>query len=107
MDAMAGMPCAARVASFVGRPCSGRATVVGAHLPGVPGKGMSTKPTDLAVIAACHACHQIIDRVDLATWEAITSRYPAAYANQLLRALVETQSRLVALGIITVKGSDQ
>lgn len=96
MKAMADMPCTLRIASFAGVPCAAQETVIGAHLP-VFGKGTSTKVTDLAVVACCASCHAILDGklgVDL------RDRYPHAYMERLLFALVETQSRLVMAGVL-------
>ena len=101
MQAADGQPCSLRIASFVGRTCQG--SVVGCHLP-VIGRGVATKATDLAVAFGCQACHDILDGRNQNVQAAIIDKYPAAYANRLLNALVETQARLVGMGIITVEG---
>jgi hypothetical protein len=103
MAAADGQPCSLRIASFVGLSCAG--SVVGCHLP-VIGKGISTKVTDLAVAFGCHICHEILDGRAQNLQEQIIDKYPAAYANRLLNALVETQARLVGMGIITVEGAE-
>jgi hypothetical protein len=104
MAAMAGFPCAARVSSlFPGYTCSSQPTVVGCHV-GNFGKGISTKTTDMAVIAGCAHCHAIIDGVDRHRRDFIEVNYSTAYVNRLLMGLIETHARLVAAGIITVKG---
>lgn len=102
MESARGMPCSLRVASFVGLPCSGNHTVVGCHLP-VLGRGVATKATDLAVAFGCQTCHDIIDGRNQNAREVILANYPGAYYERLLSALVETQARLVALGIIKVR----
>lgn len=103
MQAANGQPCSLRIASFVGLSCQG--TVVGCHLP-VIGRGVATKATDLAVAFGCHVCHEIIDGRAQNLQEQIIRQYPAAYADRLLNALVETQARLVGMGIIRVKGGE-
>ena len=103
MDAVAGMPCTLRISSFVpGHRCAGRETVVGCHLPTI-GKGMKTKVTDMAVVAACFNCHNLLDRVD-GRIDYIETKFPAALAARMLDALVETHAMLISAGIITVKG---
>lgn len=104
MRAMRGMPCALRVASFLpGGKCAARDTVVGCHLPTI-GKGVATKVSDLFVAAGCARCHDIVDGRDLPARDYIMAKYPTAYMERLMRAGHETQARLVALGIIAVKG---
>lgn len=69
-------------------------TTVFCHLPG--NKGMGTKNHDIFGIYACSSCHDFIDgRYKLPF---TIDNYPA-----LLRALQETQLKLVEKGIITVK----
>lgn len=96
MDECRHMPCSLRIASFVGLQCSGQDTVVGCHLP-VQGKGIKTKVTDMAVAAGCFNCHTILDgKVGVE----LRHRYPAAFVERLLFALVETHARLVMAGVI-------
>lgn len=104
MDAMQHMPCSLRISTFLGQPCAPQATVVGAHLA-VGGKGMASKTSDLCVVAACFTCHQLLDGVDKRGM-AIRERYPAAFHEQVLRALAETHSRLLEAGVITVQGGE-
>lgn len=104
MSAIRGMPCALRLSTFLGEPCASVETVVGAHVGG-SGKGMSTKVSDLCVVAACAKCHALLDRVD-PRGMAIRDRYPAAFHEQVLRGLAETHARLVGLGIIIVEGGE-
>jgi len=103
MTAANGQPCSLRIASFVGLSCGG--TVVGCHLP-VTGRGVSTKATDLAVAFGCHVCHEILDGRAQNLQEQIIQQYPAAFGHRLLNALVETQARLVDMGVITVPGAE-
>jgi hypothetical protein len=105
MQSAQGQPCSLRVAGFVGMQCSGNATVVGCHLP-VVGRGVGTKATDLAVAYGCSVCHEIIDGRDQNARAIILERYPAAFFERLLNALVETQARMVGAGIIKVKGAE-
>ena len=104
MRAANGQPCSLRIASFVGMQCSGPSTVVGCHLP-VTGRGVATKPTDLAVAFGCFVCHEIVDGRAQNLREQIIDRYPAAYVTRLLEGLVETHARLVGMGVITVEGA--
>lgn len=71
-----------------GLPCAPAETVVFAHLPS-RWKGMGNKSPDLFGVYACMSCHVMLDskRID-----------PA----DQLRALQETQMKLVELGIITI-----
>jgi hypothetical protein len=106
MQAMRGYPCALRVSTlYPGHRCADRATVVGCHIPTI-GKGISTKVSDLFVAAGCLHCHAIIDGVDNKRREYILQNYPAAYGARLLDGLAETQSRLVADGIIQVPSGE-
>jgi len=110
MDAIGGKtgapyPCTLRIASFIpGHRCSAAATVVGAHI-GTPGKGMSTKSSDLAVVAACKHCHDLLDRVDR-RWTFLEEAHKADVQYRITAALIETHSLLLRDGIITVKGGD-
>lgn len=102
MDACGLMECALRISSlYPGHRCSGRDTVVGAHLP-VIGKGVATKVTDLAVAAGCFNCHEILDGRDKKRSDYIHEKYPTAVVMRMLNGLVETQAQLVEMGIIVV-----
>lgn len=91
-------PCTLRLASFIpGRKCSHQDTVVGCHLPTI-GKGVATKVTDLAVVAGCQACHDILDGRDKAGADYLIAHYPAAAQARMTDALVETHARLIAAG---------
>lgn len=105
MGAMRHYPCTLRIASFIpGHSCAPQSTVVGAHLP-VVGKGVSTKVTDLAVVAACAHCHDLLDgRDERVNW--IASQYPAALHLRYLNALVETQAMLLSDLVIEVPDGD-
>lgn len=106
MQAMQHMPCVLRISSFIpGRKCSSQATVIGAHLPTI-GKGMSTKVTDLAVVACCHTCHELLDGRDRKGSDYLIANFPTAVATRMTDALVETQARLIGMGIITVQGGE-
>ena len=103
LDACADMPCTLRMASFIpGQTCAPQNTVVGCHV-GNLGRGVATKVSDLHVAAGCMACHSLIDRRDnRVTW--IMEQYPAAFMERLMLGVFETQSRWVALGLITIDG---
>ena len=105
MQAANGQPCSLRIASFVGLSCAPDSTVVGCHLP-VIGRGVSTKATDLAVAFGCQTCHDILDGRNQNAQAVIIDKYAAALATRLLNALVETQARLVGMGIISVEGAE-
>lgn len=96
------MPCSLRIASFLGRPCSG--SIMAVHLDMVGGKGIGTKVSDLAVAAGCDACHRLLDGRDGAGWSALMEGNRAAVLDRCIRGLAETQARLLEAGIITVKG---
>ena len=101
MSVMSHYPCTVRIASFApGHTCSAQSTVVGAHLP-VIGKGVATKVTDLAVVACCAACHDMLDGRDPRGAQ-VAALYPALYHMRLLNALVETHAMLVRDGVIVV-----
>lgn len=100
MSSINGMPCALRIASFIGEPCAHPSTVVGCHLP-VFGKGMSTKVSDLYVAAGCQTCHDLLDGRDSRV-EFIRDKYPTALMGRLLMALCETQARWLMEGHIIV-----
>ena len=96
------MHCTLRLASFAGLPCSCEETLVPCHLP-VIGKGMGTKVTDLAVVAGCQVCHDLLDGRDPKGIK-LAEMYPGAWSMRLLNALVETQAVLLDKGIIEVPG---
>lgn len=104
LDAIRGMPCALRVASFIpGHQCAHISTVVPCHVA-IDGRGVATKGSDLFVAAGCIHCHDLIDRRD-SRWTYLMDHYPAAVMSRVLAGMQETQARLVAAGIITVKGA--
>lgn len=92
------MPCALRIAGFVGLPCAGRDTNVMCHLP-VHGKGVSTKVSDLHMVCGCRTCHDLLDGRDARGMQ-IRAQYPHAFHERLMLAQAETLSRWVALGLI-------
>lgn len=98
------MPCTLRIGTFIGIPCSGPDTVVGAHLP-VFGKGMATKVSDIHIIAGCFSCHNLLDWERDPRGAIIAERYPDAFWNQVFRAYCETISRWVHAGLIVVPGA--
>jgi hypothetical protein len=95
MSAANGAPCSLRLPGVCNHMI---ATTVWAHLPGI-GKGVGTKGSDLHGCFACSACHFCIDG---RTWEK-RGLSDAYVIEAMLRALAESQARLVAAGIITVK----
>ena len=96
-----GQQCATRVSSlYPGHSCS-HGTTIGAHYP-VQGKGTGTKVTDIAVGFSCQHCHDIIDGPDKKRRDFIIDKYPAAYADRLLKGLVETWTRLIMAGVIII-----
>lgn len=68
-------------------------TVVLAHVRGI-WAGIGQKPNDFHAVYACARCH---DELDGRSGE----RPPAS---DVLRAMIETQSRMLASGLIAVKG---
>jgi hypothetical protein len=78
-------------------------TVVLVHLRWLGDCGASIKPTDLQAVHGCSECNRWTDSptpaetADRAAYEAERNFY-------CLRALVRTQLRMVAKGLITVKG---
>lgn len=98
------MPCTVRISGMVpGHRCASRETVVGAHT-GNLGKGMSTKVSDIAVVAACMHCHNLIDMTDSRWWWLMDHRCFETM-NRIITAQHETLAMLVDLEIITVKGA--
>lgn len=104
-EACKDMTCDLRIGTFIGIPCASDDTVVGAHPP-IWGKGMSSKVTDLSIIAGCSVCHDLLD------WERnpqglyIRETYPFAFWEQLFKAQNATQARLVGMGLIVVPGAE-
>ena len=96
-------PCSMRIGTFIGIPCSG--DVMGVHLDGTVGKGMGTKVSELAAVAGCDTCHKLWDGRDNRR-EILMKNYAAAVMQQMLRAVVETHSRLLGAGIISVKDGE-
>jgi hypothetical protein len=104
-QAIRGMPCDLMIGTFIGIPCSGVDTVVGAHPP-ISGKGTSTKVTDLSIIAACASCHDLLDHERNQQGRYIREKYPHGFWEQMFKAQNATQARLVGMGIIQVDGAD-
>ena len=72
------------------------ATTVFAHLP-VNHRGMSIKTPDIFGCYACSFCHDVID-----------GRISGAWSHaDLLRALSETQMKLIEKGLIVIKGDKE
>lgn len=93
--------CTLRIGTFVGLPCASVSTLVGCHLPTI-GKGTSTKVSDLFMAAGCSTCHDILDGVNSRVLGQIKERYPAAFAERIMRAHHETLSLWVAMGLIEI-----
>jgi len=70
-------------------------TVVGAHLRVLSLAGMGQKPDDLFIVDACHACHS-----------AQESRAASVGWEELFRALVTTQQRRRAAGLVHLEGEE-
>ena len=86
-DSAAGQPCALRLSCCL----PGNETVVLAHLRMFGAAGIGQKPHDFHAVYACAACHDQLDRRSGdAEW---------GY-DDILRALMETQSRLYAIGLL-------
>lgn len=73
----------------------GTETVVGAHLRKFGLAGTGQKPDDLFIIDACHACHRALD----------LDQYDDA--RTILRALVQTQQRRRAAGLIRLGQNEE
>lgn len=69
-------------------------TTVFCHLRFFGWAGIAEKPDDFLGVYGCSACHNAIDRRDDAPWG----------FEDLLRALGETQRKLSAKGLLTLKG---
>ena len=85
-----GQPCTLRVPGI----CSGDPEqTVGAHLRMFNTAGMGQKPDDLHMVDACANCHAALD--NRARWAELALGY-----DDILRALIETQRRRRAAGLI-------
>ena len=74
--------------------CSGdTAQTVGAHLRMFGAAGMGQKPHDLHIVDACAHCHAALD--DRSRWAELALGY-----DDILRALMETQTRRLNAGLI-------
>jgi len=89
-----GQPCTLRIPGV----CTGDPeTTVACHVQ-APGMGaMGGKQSDLHVIHGCAACHAVLDRRD--HWAEAAIGW-----DDVLRALIETQVRLMRDGLLQVKG---
>lgn len=102
------VPCVSRAIrdSARGQSCTlrspvcdgGGETTVLAHVRTFGNAGIAQKPHDFCAVYACHACHDAMDRRDAATAGLIGFE-------DLLRAMIETQARMYAAGLLMVKGS--
>ena len=89
-DAAKGATCTLRIPGV----CLGTTeTVVGCHLRLFSAAGMAQKPHDLFMVDACAACHAKLD--NRASWDDVALGW-----DDVLRALMETQSRRIAAGLI-------
>lgn len=110
-DACRDMPCCARVAGFWDAACAGPDTVVGAHLP-ILGKGTGTKSSDLAIVAACFTCHELIDGRSCPAFPLESEpelrmvlaqiHHKGSYWKQLMRGNHETIARWIAMGLLPI-----
>ncbi len=106
MAAAEGSPCTLMIASLVpNRRCSGIETTAGCHLH-VPGKGVGTKVTDMAVAFGCRACHDIIDGRDHDAWKWLVQHDGARVVQSMLNGLYGTHSLLIASDIIQVPDAE-
>ena len=71
------------------------AQTVGAHLRLFNAAGMGQKPHDLHIVDACTNCHAILD--DRSRWAEF-----GLGGFDILRALIETQTRRLNAGLITL-----
>lgn len=105
LRAIGRMPCTLRIASFVpGLTCSHRDTVIPAHIASI-GKSMGSKVTDSMVVASCLCCHDLLDQRDK-RGIMLMEKYPSAVLQRVICAIAETQSILVAIGVIKIKGAE-
>lgn len=106
LDATRHMPCCLRISSFYpGHKCAGADTVVPAHVPTI-GKGVSSKVSDLFVVAACFHCHDILDGRDLERRNYLMETYPSAVLQRILDGMAETQARWIGMGLIQIDGME-
>lgn len=85
-------PCALRIPGV----CNGRLdTTVLCHLRLFNNAGIGQKPHDLHAVYGCAACHRVLDSRGWMTSGEIGFE-------DILRALMETQSRMLAAGLIQV-----
>lgn len=97
-------PCTLRIASLIpGGTCSEGRTVIPAHF-GDLGKGMSTKVSDIDVVAACFTCHDILDRRD-SRWRFLKENHEVDVLRRLIAAGSETRAMLLFYGLIEVEGA--
>ncbi|WP_306150670.1 nuclease domain-containing protein [Roseovarius sp. MMSF_3281] len=99
------MPCTVRISGLVpGHRCADQSTVVAAHT-GNLGKGVSTKVSDIACVAACMACHDLIDGRDSRWWWLMDNRCFETM-NRIITAQHETLAMLIEHEIVVVKGGE-
>lgn len=92
-NATAAQTCTLRIPGV----CNGdTAKVVACHLRHFGAAGMGEKPSDLFMVDGCSDCHDALDSRH--KWADLGIGY-----DDLLRALMETQSRRLMAGLITVK----
>lgn len=77
--------------------CGERDTTVFAHIRKHGAAGIGQKPSDLHGVYACHHCHDIIDG------RKGSQVPPVVVASEILRALMETQRKLVDKGLISCR----
>lgn len=61
-----------------------------------PGTGMATKPLDMHGLYGCAECHQILDQ------RALWNKHELSWFH-VLAAMIETQKKMVAKGLVFVK----
>ena len=86
-------PCTLRLPGICNRRLD---TTVLAHVRGWGNAGIAQKPHDFHAVYACFSCHNALDRRDRMTAGEV------GYAD-VLRAMIETQSRMLAAGLIEIK----
>ena len=96
-----GQPCAVRCASLIpGWTCAHPSTVIFAHMPS-PNKSMGSKSSDHWGAFACSHCHDLIDLRDKKGADYIAANYPTAMMQRMMMGVWETQSRWIAMGLMT------
>ncbi|KUM02814.1 hypothetical protein AWB61_03095 [Chromobacterium sp. F49] len=94
-DSAAGETCTLQIAGI----CNGRAdTTVLCHLPD-ESHGMGRKADDVSSCYGCSTCHDVIDGRVPCDWQ------PGEKDFYMRRAMVRTLRRLLAKGLITIKGA--